>query len=176
MATNIGTNPQDIPLNQYLGQQAFLDYPAAKPLMLAHQINNSAAYRGSQSAPCDTTLRQVQFGDVRYDNYGGYNKTTGEYTVPLRGVYLIHVAGNLGIDNPGSWVQIWVYLNGNQYKRAYLNKEIQNGTWYYSDVNIHVPCEKGDILTLRGQATGGSAAFWWDDDGKYSEKLIMMVT
>ena len=174
MATNIGTNPQDIPLNQYLGQQAFLDYPAAKPLMLAHQVNNSATYRGSQSAPCDTTLRVVQFGDVRYDNYGAYDKSTGEYTVPLRGVYLIHVAGNIGLTNVGSNIQIWAYLNGSQYKRAYLNKEIQNGQWYYSDVNMHVPCEKGDILTLRGQAAAGN--FWWDDDGKYSEKVIMMVT
>ena len=176
MATNIGTNPQDIPLNQYLGQQAFLDYPAAKPLMLAHQVNNDASYRGSQNNKIDTNMRIVQFGDVRYDNYGAYDKSTGEYTVPMRGVYLIHVAGNLGFDNPGSWVQIWGYKNGSQYKRAYLNKEIQNGNWYYSDVNIHIPCEKGDILTLRGQATGGSAAFWWDDDGKYSEKVIMMVT
>lgn len=175
MATNIGTNPQDIPLNQYLGEQAFLDYPAAKPCMLAHQLNSNSAYPGSQDNKI-SALEIVQFGDVRYDNYGAYNKSTGEYTVPVRGVYLVHTAGNLGIDNPGAWVQIWAYLNGNQYKRAYLNKEIQNGTWYYSDVNIYVPCEKGDILTVRAQATGGSAAMWWDDDGKYSEKVIRMVT
>ncbi len=175
MATNIGTNPQDIPLNQYLGEQAFLDYPAAKPCMLAHQLNQNSTYPGSQDNKINA-LEIVQFGDVRYDNYGAYDKSTGEYTVPIRGVYLVHMAGNLGIDNPGSWVQIWAYLNGNQYKRAYLNKEIQNGTWYYSDVNIYVPCEKGDILTVRAQATGGSAAMWWDDDGKYSEKVIRMVT
>jgi len=173
MATNIGTNPQDIPLNQYLGEQAFLDYPAAKPCMLAHQINQDSTYPGSQDNKI-SSIEIVQFGDVRYDNYGAYDKSTGEYTVPMKGVYMIHVAGNLGIDSPGSWIQIWAYLNGNQYKRAYLNKEIQNGTWYYSDVNIYVPCEKGDILTLRAQAAGG--AFWWDDDGKYSEKVIRMVT
>ena len=173
MATNIGTNPQDIPLNQYLGEQAFLDYPAAKPCMLAHQINSNSAYAGSQDAKIGG-ITVVQFGDVRYDNYGAYDRSTGEYTVPMRGVYLVHVAGNLGIDSPGSWIQVWAYLNGNQYKRAYLNKEIQNGTWYYSDVNIYVPCEKGDIITLRGHASGG--VFWWDDDGKYSEKVIRMVT
>jgi len=173
MATNIGTNPQDIPLNQYLGEQAFLDYPAAKPCMLAHQIDGNSAYAGSQNNKI-SSIEIVQFGDVRYDNYGAYDRSTGEYTVPMRGVYMLHVAGNMGIDSPGSWIQVWAYLNGNQYKRAYLNKEIQNGTWYYSDVNIYVPCEKGDIITLRGHASGG--VFWWDDDGKYSEKVIRMVT
>ena len=35
MATNIGTGPQDIPLNQFLGEQAFLDKPSKVPAFVA---------------------------------------------------------------------------------------------------------------------------------------------
>ena len=64
MATNIGTNPQDIPLNQYLGELAFLDYPAAIPCMLAHQINHDSTYPWSQDNKI-SSIEIVQFGDVR---------------------------------------------------------------------------------------------------------------
>ena len=173
MASNIGTGPQDIPINAYLGQQAFLDQPPERPALLAHHFNNQNNPGGSNN-PHDNTLEITIFADVRFDNYGAYDTSTGEYTVPQRGLYCMTVSSNMGANSPGSWVSCWLYLNGASYQRAYMNKDIQDGTWFYRTQQFFVPAEKGDVITLRCQCSAGT--FWFDDDGKYTAFCIHMVT
>ena len=175
MASNIGTGPQDIPINAYLGQQAFLDQPPERPALLAHHFNNQNNPGGSNN-PHDNTLEITIFADVRFDNYGAYDTSTGEYTVPQRGLYCMTVSSNMGANSPGSWVSCWLYLNGASYQRAYMNKDIQDGTWFYRTQQFFVPAEKGDVITLRCQTTGTGATFWYDDDGKYTAFAIHMVS
>ena len=173
MASNIGTGPQDIPINAYLGQQAFLDQPAERPALLAHHTNNQNNPGGSNN-PHDTTLETTIFTDVRFDNYGAYNSSNGEYTVPQRGLYCMTVSSNMGSTNMGNNVQCYLKINGTSYQRAYLQKDIQDGTWFYRTLQWFVPAEKGDVLTLQCQADAGT--FWFDDDGLYTAFAIHMVT
>ena len=47
MATNIGTGPEDIPLNQHLGQMAYLDEPPRAKCYVAvvtENINEDKSY------------------------------------------------------------------------------------------------------------------------------------
>ena len=173
MASNIGTGPQDIPINAYLGQQAFLDQPPERPACLVHHINNQNNPGGSNN-PHDTSMEITILADVRFDNYGAYDTSTGEYTVPQRGLYCMTISSNMGANNMGNNVQCWLYLNGASYQRAYLQKDIQDGTWFYRTLQWFVPCEKGDVLTLRCQCAAG--IFWFDDDGKYTAFAIHMVS
>tara|TARA_B100000029_G_C17598008_1_gene964852 strand:+ start:3995 stop:4522 length:528 start_codon:yes stop_codon:yes gene_type:complete len=175
MASNIGTGPQDIPINAYLGQQAFLDQPPERPALLAHHIVNTTN-KGGQTNTHGNSVEIAIFGDVRFDNYGAYDTSTGRYTVPQRGLYCMTVSANLGFTSQGPWVSAWGYLNGTSYQRAYLNQEIQNGGWVYKTIQMFFPCEKGDIIDLRGQTNGSGAEFWYDDDGKYTAFAIHMVT
>lgn len=177
MASNIGTNPQDIPLNGFLGQQAFLDQPAPKPFALIHHItNDSSASRGSQSAKFDGTIRTMNCRNVRYDNYGAYNPDTGIYTVPKKGIYCVGVSGNIGIDGTVNTLQMYLYQNSTFIVRAYMDESLRFGSWVFQDIQLYSPmCEIGDELTLRGQVGGGGNA-WFDDDGNYTQQFFFMVS
>ena len=66
MATNIGTGPQDIPLNQFLGEMAFMDTPANKVFWAANFNQTSTGLTGAQT---------IVFENVLYNIGGAYDGT-----------------------------------------------------------------------------------------------------
>jgi len=185
---SIGSLPHEIPINQLLGKQAFMDLPPAKPCAIMHHLHDdtSSSTNGGRLTEIGTSWEVVKLGDVKYDNYGAYTKSTGEYTVPRTGMYLCHIGSNLWVHDivdvsGNSVIQFYVQINGSDYKRAYINKNMYpspsvgnpNDKWVYMDINIHVPCRKGDKLKFTAKSNHDE--FRLDDDGKYSEMVFRML-
>ena len=85
MATNIGTGPQDIPLNQFLGEMAFMDKPPQKPGFYARRsISNDGRPIGAQE--------WVISGTGSYNRGGHFDVSTGNFTAPVDGVYFFSAA------------------------------------------------------------------------------------
>ena len=70
------------------------------------------------------------------------------------------------------------------YKQAYCAKNfIQNPEptshhWWYADINIHVPCRKGDIVRFVSKNSSSGGQHYIDDDsnGTYSEMVFLKVS
>jgi hypothetical protein len=176
MATNIGTGPQDIPLNQFLGEQAFLDKPSKVPAFVV-QLNNDNNQGGqnviiTDSASPGTIIIPT---DVKYDNYGGYNTSTGEYTAPIGGLYYFAFGSNIRTNSLTAGTPVIVnqyYVNSTEYIRAYDNPTTLS--WMYKNYTALIPLVAGDKVTFRSYNNGGSHYF--DSDGKYTQFSGMLVS
>ena len=188
---SIGTHPHEIPINQLLGKQAFQDRPAVEPCAIMHQLHDdtsSSTNGGRVTQFGHSSWEHVKMGLVMYDNYGAYEKSTGQYTAPRTGIYLCHIGANVYIkdvrDNSGTVIQFYVQLNGSDYKQSYFNKDFiqnpepsSNNHWVYMEVNTYVPCRKGDIVRFvtKNNSSGGEHYIDDDDNGTYSEMVFRMV-
>ena len=104
MATNIGTGPQDIPLNQFLGEMAFMDRPPTHPFLEVRLSVDITNYDGRQ-----LNNTEVIYNQVDIDTVGGYNNTNGKYTIPERGIY--YCIGSV-YSNVNTFSQTWWLVNG----------------------------------------------------------------
>ena len=177
MATNIGTGPQDIPLNQFLGEQAFLDKPSKVPAFVV-QLNNDNDQGGQNVVITDNSSPGTIIipTDVKYDNYGGYNTSTGEYAAPIDGLYSFTFTSNIRTGNLSGSTTVIVnqyYVNSTEYIRAYDNP-VAAASWMYSNFTALIPLVAGDKVTFRSYNNGGSHYF--DSDGKYTQFSGMLVS
>jgi len=100
MTTNIGTRPQDIPLNQFLGEMAFMD---AKPKVAfqASVSSNIAHAAGTNILPYDLII---------FDIGSNYNTSTYTFTAPVPGLYFFHL--NLNLYNAPGRMMAGIYQGG----------------------------------------------------------------
>jgi len=177
MATNIGTGPQDIPLNQFLGEQAFLDKPSKVPAFVV-QLNNDSNQGGQTNTISDNSSPGTIIipQDVKYDNYGGYNTSTGEYTAPIGGLYYFTFTSNIRTGTLSASTTVIVnqyYVNTTEYLRAYEN--YGNGqSWRHKTFTALIPLVAGDKVTFRSYNNGGTHYF--DSDGKYTQFSGILVS
>ena len=78
MATNIGTGPQDIPLNQFLGQMAFMDDVPKKPSFQA--VKNTSNHNFTAN-----TRTTIAGWVENHDDGGMFNATSGVITISAPG-------------------------------------------------------------------------------------------
>ena len=78
MATNIGTEPQDIPLNQYLGEMAYMDNIVEEGT-LDWRLQRSNAI-GSGSNHPDTSITYTKIGNRVFVSGYLYTESTGNST------------------------------------------------------------------------------------------------
>lgn len=90
MTSKIGTGPQDIPLNQFLGQMAFMDAP---PRKVAFQARSNADFNYGTN----NLVLQCSVASVNID--GCYSTSTYKFTAPTDGVYMFNAS--VSIDNNG---------------------------------------------------------------------------
>ena len=107
MATNIGTGPQDIPLNQFLGEMAFADKIPKRPAFSVHNSGSDFTLVNDTKITCFTT--------TDYNYFGGYNTSNQRFTAPESGLYLF--GGHIRIGAPGKIrvARITLYVDGSYY-------------------------------------------------------------
>ena len=67
MATNIGTGPQDIPLNQFLGEMAFMDRPPLETLS-SLDVSGNTVLTGKLTINTPTTLSTTLDVGISFTN------------------------------------------------------------------------------------------------------------
>ena len=176
MTTNIGTGPQDIPLNQFLGEQAFLDKPAKVPVAIIQSSNDNDS--GFQLSTIGSSIKSIIPTQVDYDNYGAYNTSTGEYTCPMDGVYEVKIGGNVLVSTLGSDPSVFVvrlYRNNVEYVRRY-DQLTNTISWRYVNFTPLISCSAGDVLKIVANVQSGGGTANFDSDGRYTQMSFALVS
>jgi hypothetical protein len=143
MPTNIGTGPQDIPLNQFLGEMAFMDRPTIRPRF---HVNLSADQTSYDARNINTT--RIEYDNVVYDigsNFVTGGGNIGRFVSPSAGLYLFHASA---ISNGGTaYSQSWFQING---IRAQGSDWVRGGNTYANCAqnSTHLYCEVGDLVSF----------------------------
>ena len=140
MATNIGTGPQDIPLNQFLGEMAFMD---SKPKVGCRISLNNV---GNNSITNNVTL---PFNNVIWQYGVEFNTTTHKFAAPVSGIYII--TSNVYKNGGGAPSVIEIY---NDTTTTILTRSRASNS---GDVTMHASTinylTQGDEIRVRGQGT-----------------------
>ena len=151
MATNIGTGPQDIPLNQFLGQMAFMDDVPKKPSFQANKNNNNHNFT--------VNTRTVVAGwDVRHNDGGMFNATTGVITIPVSGLYWFYFAAMSERNDTGDY-QISIHKNGTLWVNTNDLSDSATTTFQQTHVSTIIKCEKGDTIDFRGYNSSATSSY-----------------
>lgn len=102
----------------------------------------------------------IIFPTTTYDTHGGYNASTGRYTVPVPGYYRVHGF----LSGSGSGVVLRVYVNAILVSRIGYNHNNDGFIPFTGTVKVNA----GDIIDIRPDAT-------WDGDAN-SNMFIERVT
>lgn len=116
--------------------------------------------QGGTTALGAGTNTQVVNPTVNYDSHGGYNASTGVYTIPVTGYYDVYgyigAAGAAGTANQAFFALL--FKNGSQ---AFSGPSF---TWNASvslnpsaAINTTIQCNAGDTIALQGRNTTGSS-------------------
>ena len=144
MAINIGTGPQDIPLNQFLGEMAFMDVNP-RVVMLA-QKNTGATFNS-------TTVTKTQFPNTVVDTHIGLSNTNSRYTIPFSGDYMVMFNLNLLASSNNSRVEVRVNENlYSNYQISHTNHPRLN--FHFSGIIPNMVA--GDYIEICGRTNTGS--------------------
>ena len=122
----------------------------------------SCSKSDSQTIPSGVTTTWTH-NIVDFDTHGGYNTSTGEYTVPVTGIYQINAT--MLFDPTADWDGgeygvLFLYINGVNTRTGHVT-ELQTSNSVSILVGSQLSClsslNKGDVVTLRAyQGTGSS--------------------
>ena len=151
MATNIGTGPQDIPLNQFLGQMAFMDDVPKKPSFQA--VKNSSNHNFT------TNTRTTIAGWVEnHDDGGMFNATTGVITIPVSGLYWFYCTVMQERNDNGDF-QLSIFKNNVLYVNTNDMASDTAHTFMQTHVSTIIKCEKNDTIDFRVYNAAGTSSY-----------------
>lgn len=102
-----------------------------------------------------TTVVVYNFNIAQVNRGSHYNTSTGTWTCPMSGVYLIH-AGYLG-GNTGNYSELLVYKNGVNQTGAGVHHNVGN-YWKTNSQTFALNCAVNDLITLR-MGTGSTTVY-----------------
>tara|TARA_Y100000022_G_C13102087_1_gene307273 strand:+ start:200 stop:706 length:507 start_codon:yes stop_codon:yes gene_type:complete len=153
MATNIGTGPQDIPLNQFLGQMAFMDDVPKKPSFQAVKNNSNHNFTAN--------TRTIIGGWVEnHDDGGMFNATTGVITIPVAGLYWFYCTVMQERNDNGDF-QLSINKNNSTTPYVNTNDLSDSGTTTFQQTHVStiIKCEKGETLDFRVYNSSGTSSY-----------------
>jgi hypothetical protein len=157
MATNIGTGPQDIPLNQFLGEMAFRD---AKPRVMALAQKNTGDTLTTSATP-------IQFPNTVLDTHIGFSNTNSRYTIKYAGDYLVMY--NLNILTNANTTTVDIRVDGSRYS----NYQISNTNHQRMNFNFTgiIPnMVSGQYIEINGYVSTGTLSV--DNTGNWLIYLL----
>jgi hypothetical protein len=110
----------------------------------------------------NNTLTTILYEDKIDDSHSAYNTSTGEYTIPVAGRYLINA--KMLYDNATAWAvsetaQIRVYVNGVEKSTSTYELPSTPGTNIQVNPTVtfyQANFSRGDIVTIRTNQTSGA--------------------
>ena len=151
MATNIGTGPQDIPLNQFLGQMAFMDDVPKKPSFQA--VKNSSNHNFVSN-----TRTIIQGWVENHDDGGMFNATTGLIQIPVTGLYWIYCSVMQERNDNGDF-QLSIFKNGSLYVNTNDLHDSGTTTFMQTHLSTIIKCEEGDTVDFRVYNSSGTSSY-----------------
>ena len=135
---------------------------SAQSILDTETVAMSCSKSDSQTIPSGVTTTWTH-NIVDFDTHGGYNTSTGEYTVPVTGIYQINAT--MLFDPTADWDGgeygvLFLYINGVNTRTGHVT-ELQTSNSVSILVGSQLSClsslNKGDVVTLRAyQGTGSS--------------------
>lgn len=123
-----------------------------------------------------TSAAIVKYLTADADTHGGYNPTTGEYTIQVPGYYDF----NYGTEQNSSAGSVWslaLYKNGGLVPVSVSVPAARGTTADYTKGNVSMlPCVAGDVITVRAIYLGGKAGNYSSNNNLTSEFTIQRVS
>lgn len=112
--------------------------------------NPSSSVTGSYSAV-------TTFGTKSFDTHGAFNASTGQYTIPVSGMYLFSASYRMSFSSASVSMGVAIYKNG----VSFLAQEHITATTTLDSVQITtlISCVAGDVITSQVFNSGSSPAF-----------------
>ena len=120
---------------------------------------------GDQGAYNATTTNAVMKPSTILHNIGNhYNNSTGLFTCPVAGRYLVQFSGNFYNSGAGAYHIITIMKNSGSFTWNYHNG--MTNSWTHISNNIIISCAANDTLNINNGTASGSGG--GSDVGKYS--------
>jgi hypothetical protein len=146
------SNSQMVTINTSTGQLGSAAIPGGT-------VSSMLAYKssGTANATGDGTTVTVVFDTVTYDQHSDYNNTTGAFTAPVTGTYM--VSGNVSIQNLGTTTEWTVFVQSTLYTMfCTSNNAVNVGNtglvWLPFSALVRLPA--GDFIEIQVQGAGGT--------------------
>lgn len=151
MATNIGTGPQDIPLNQFLGQMAFMDDVPKKPSFQA--VKNTSNHNFTAN-----TRTTIAGWVENHDDGGMFNATSGVITISAPGLYWFYCTVMQERNDNGDF-QLSIFKNNVLYVNTNDMASDSAHTFMQTHISTIIKCEKGDTIDFRVYNAGSTSSY-----------------
>jgi hypothetical protein len=108
----------------------------------------------SNSGQAVITGNTIVYEDLDYDTHKAYNTSTGEYTVPVSGKYIVHAQIQTGNVTPGAstqQIQIRGVQSGSKNITKRMGSDVSGSTStreFFVNGSASFDCRKGDVLRV----------------------------
>jgi hypothetical protein len=139
----------------------FAGYKINNPAQIAPTEVVAASYEtNAGQSLTTTTITTILYEDKIFDTHNSYNVSTGEYTVPISGIYRMDM--RCLVDASASWTageraEGFIYVNGTLEAQDYNELNVTgtvtpqpNRVFYVASLN------KGDVVTFRVRQNSGA--------------------
>lgn len=116
----------------------------------------NTATRSITGANSGTTNAILQYSNVVRDTHGAYSTVTGQYTVPIAGMYRVS-ALNFVPSVSGAW-GIAIFQNGSLKAIGPTMGTVAINAANFAPVEYLLDCKAGDTIDIRGQVNSGSTS------------------